>query len=282
MRGKPCQPVSAASLKIIVNGRVRYPDAVVTCTPISRHTPTSSPSRSSCSRCSPTAPGTSTAWPRTPNTGPPRSIQHYVMLEQTAQAATIFSREGEAWTGDVLLTGQVHPRPARDRRRTAARGPLRRHHAAPTGRLTPRAFRAMLRPMPGTLPEPFAGWFAARAGPPRPINSPCWTRAGGRKRPPDRPHWRRQNTRRLPPGLVDLAENPTPRPAHNLHLPPESPGHRHRPQPGPVPSQDMGLPITIEARTGDTPANRRARQNRLPPHPPADHAGKPRRPALPP
>ncbi|MGH7211325.1 MAG: Uma2 family endonuclease, partial [Acetobacteraceae bacterium] len=31
------------------------------------------------------------------------SIQHYVMLEQTSMAATVFSREGQNWVGRLLV-----------------------------------------------------------------------------------------------------------------------------------------------------------------------------------
>jgi len=35
------------------------------------------------------------------------SIQRYVMLEQTRQAATVFSRAGDDWVGHVLTGGAV-------------------------------------------------------------------------------------------------------------------------------------------------------------------------------
>jgi Uma2 family endonuclease len=89
-------------VKIIVAGRVRYPDAVVTYAPLD---PTSdvirdpvlvvevlSPSTQEIDRI-----GKNAEYGATP------SIRHYVMLEQTARAATIFSREGSDWTGRLVL-----------------------------------------------------------------------------------------------------------------------------------------------------------------------------------
>jgi Uma2 family endonuclease len=94
--------VFPSGVKIIVAGRVRYPDAVVTYAPLD---PTSdiirdpvlvievlSPSTQETDRIDKNA-----EYAATP------SIRHYVMLEQTARAATIFSREGADWTGRLVL-----------------------------------------------------------------------------------------------------------------------------------------------------------------------------------
>ena len=101
MRGTPCRAFRG-DLKILVAGRVRYPDAVVTCTPVPRGTDvipepvvvfevfTASTDRIAKNE----------EYRATP------SIQRYVMLEQTRQAATVFSRAGGDWVGHVL-TGSV-------------------------------------------------------------------------------------------------------------------------------------------------------------------------------
>jgi ATP-dependent Lhr-like helicase len=67
------------------------------------------------------------------------------------------------------------------------------------------------------------------------------------------------------PSLVDLAHHPRPG-LHTIYISPLKALATDiaRNLTGPV--QDMGLPITVEARTGDTPANRRARQKIAPPH----------------
>ena len=67
------------------------------------------------------------------------------------------------------------------------------------------------------------------------------------------------------PSLVDLATNPRPG-LHTLYVSPLKALATDIARNLTRPVQDMGLPITIEARTGDTPANRRARQRAAPPH----------------
>jgi ATP-dependent Lhr-like helicase len=67
------------------------------------------------------------------------------------------------------------------------------------------------------------------------------------------------------PSLVDLAENPRPG-LHTIYISPLKALATDIARNLTRPVQDMGLPITIEARTGDTPANRRARQRAFPPH----------------
>ena len=54
------------------------------------------------------------------------------------------------------------------------------------------------------------------------------------------------------------------RAAHALHLAPEGARRRHRAQPR-NPVREMGLPMRLETRTGDTPASKRQRQRRDPP-----------------
>ena len=67
------------------------------------------------------------------------------------------------------------------------------------------------------------------------------------------------------PSLVDLATNPRPG-LHTLYVSPLKALATDIARNLTRPVQDMGLPITIETRTGDTPANRRARQKATPPH----------------
>jgi len=100
LRGGPCR-VFAETVKIEVAGRIRYPDVVVSCSPVT---------------------GTATVLPdpvivfevlsegtyRTDwydKNGEYRdtpSIVRYVMLEQETLHATMFSREGERWVGTLL------------------------------------------------------------------------------------------------------------------------------------------------------------------------------------
>ncbi|MDB5403421.1 MAG: ATP-dependent helicase, partial [Rhodopila sp.] len=67
------------------------------------------------------------------------------------------------------------------------------------------------------------------------------------------------------PSLVDLAQNPRPG-LHTIYVSPLKALATDIARNLTRPVQDMGLSISIEARTGDTPANRRARQKASPPH----------------
>src|ERR1700719_3397918 len=67
------------------------------------------------------------------------------------------------------------------------------------------------------------------------------------------------------PSLIDLAAQPRPG-LHTLYVSPLKALATDIARNLTRPVQEMGLPITIEARTGDTPANRRARQRAAPPH----------------
>jgi Uma2 family endonuclease len=104
LRGKPCQPYGS-ELKIRVADRpIRYPDAIVVCTPVPpRATVVSDPvvifevlgddsatddfvSKNAAYRATP-------------------SVRRYVVLQQTQAAAAVFSRKGEDWVAE-LLTGE--------------------------------------------------------------------------------------------------------------------------------------------------------------------------------
>src|ERR1700692_1965831 len=110
--------------------------------------------------------------------------------------------------------------------------------------------------MAGTLPEPLATRFATRGWVPRPHQMAMLDAArtgdsvlliaptGGGK-----------TLAGFLPSLVDLAE--TPRPGlHTIYISPLKALATDIARNLTRPTQDMGLAITIEARTGDTPANR--------------------------
>ena len=109
LQGRPCRAFRG-DLKILVAGRVRYPDAVVTCTPAPRGTDVVpepvvvfevlSSSTASTDRIAKNEEYRATS-----------SIQRYVMLEQTRQAVTVFSRAGDDWVGQVLTGSVVLPMP---------------------------------------------------------------------------------------------------------------------------------------------------------------------------
>jgi Uma2 family endonuclease len=93
-------------VKILVAGRVRYPDVAVTCSPIDGQSDilpnpvvvfeVLSPSTAAVDRV--TKNGEYAATP---------SIQRYVMLEQVRIGATVFARDGANWVGSVLLDDAI-------------------------------------------------------------------------------------------------------------------------------------------------------------------------------
>jgi Uma2 family endonuclease len=101
----PCR-VFSSNVKILVAGRVRYPDAAVTCSPIDGQSDilpnpvvvfeVLSPSTAAVDRITKNA-----EYAATP------SIQRYVMLEQVRIGATVFARDGTNWVGTVLLDDAV-------------------------------------------------------------------------------------------------------------------------------------------------------------------------------
>ena len=105
LQGKPCRAFRG-DLKIIVAGRVRYPDAVVTCSPVANSADiipdpvvvfeVLSTSTAGVDRIE-----KNEEYRQTP------SITRYVMLEQTRMAATMFARSGDDWAGRVLTAGDV-------------------------------------------------------------------------------------------------------------------------------------------------------------------------------
>ena len=104
LAGTPCRAFRG-DLKIIVAGRVRYPDAVVTCSPVPRGTDivpepvvvfeVLSSSTAKVDRIDKNEEYRQTS-----------SVQRYVMLEQLSQAATVFARTADGgWAGRVV-TGE--------------------------------------------------------------------------------------------------------------------------------------------------------------------------------
>ena len=120
--------------------------------------------------------------------------------------------------------------------------------------------------MTGTLPEPFATWFATQGWTPRPHQLAMLDAATARESALlIAPTGGGKTLAGFLPSLVDLASNPRPG-LHTLYVSPLKALATDIARNLTRPVQDMGLRITIEARTGDTPANRRARQRAAPPH----------------
>jgi len=101
LRGHQCR-VHGSDLKIQVVGRIRYPDAFIVCSPVASgalvvHDPVVvfeilSPSTTDKDHFE-----KNLEYRDTP------SIRRYVMLEQSRQGATVFSRDGNDWVGHVLI-----------------------------------------------------------------------------------------------------------------------------------------------------------------------------------
>jgi Uma2 family endonuclease len=105
LRGSPCRPWGPNS-KIEVQGRIRYPDAYVSCTPVAPDATiiprpvvvfeVLSPTTSRIDRIEKLR-----EYQATP------SIQRYVILEQDGIAAMVFSRHGDEWAVSVLTETDV-------------------------------------------------------------------------------------------------------------------------------------------------------------------------------
>jgi Uma2 family endonuclease len=100
LRGKPCRAFRG-DLKIEAAGRIRYPDAAVTCSPVAQDAdllpdPVVVFEVLSASTASTDRITKNREYQATP------SIRRYVMLEQDRIGATVFARSGDDWIGHVL------------------------------------------------------------------------------------------------------------------------------------------------------------------------------------
>jgi ATP-dependent Lhr-like helicase len=120
--------------------------------------------------------------------------------------------------------------------------------------------------MQGTLPEPFAGWFAGRGWRPRPHQLAMLAAArAGESVLLIAPTGGGKTLAGFLPSLVDLHDNPRPG-LHTLYVSPLKALATDIARNLTAPVMEMALPVSIETRTGDTPANRRARQREAPPN----------------
>ncbi len=100
LAGKPCRPLGP-NVKIIVDGRARYPDALVVCRPVS---PTATIAEDPAIVFEVLSEGTSQTdlidknreYRATP------SIQRYVILQQTHRAAIVFVRRADGWLSEIV------------------------------------------------------------------------------------------------------------------------------------------------------------------------------------
>lgn len=125
-------------------------------------------------------------------------------------------------------------------------------------------------PLTTTLPEPFAGWFAARGWSPRPHQLALLERAqAGRSSLLIAPTGAGKTLAGFLPSLIDLAKHSgdikRPHRLHTLYVSPLKALAVDVLRNLQTPAQEMGLALRIESRTGDTPPARRQRQRAHPP-----------------
>ncbi len=123
---------------------------------------------------------------------------------------------------------------------------------------------------PRALPEPFASWFEARGWRPHAHQLALLAQAGaGRDTLLIAPTGGGKTLAGFLPSLTDLARRPArakPETAiHTLYVSPLKALAVDIARNLAMPVEEMGLPIRLETRTGDTPPARRARQRLLPP-----------------
>jgi Uma2 family endonuclease len=100
LAGKPCRPLGP-NIKIIVDGRTRYPDAFVVCQPVA---PTATIAGDPVVVFEVLSEGSSETdlidknreYRATP------SIQRYVVLQQTHRAAIVFVRREDGWLSEIV------------------------------------------------------------------------------------------------------------------------------------------------------------------------------------
>ena len=115
------------------------------------------------------------------------------------------------------------------------------------------------------LPEPFAGWFAARGWTLHPHQRALLSRAGDPATLLVAPTGGGKTLAGFLPSLVALGTDPAPG-LHTLYVSPLKALAADIRRNLARPAAEMGLPIRIEDRTGDTPGRARARQRVDPPH----------------
>ncbi|MDN5927017.1 MAG: ligase-associated DNA damage response DEXH box helicase [Hyphomicrobiales bacterium] len=130
----------------------------------------------------------------------------------------------------------------------------------------------MAVPPAAALPAPFLKWFAERGWSPRPHQIDLLARAqNGKSVLLIAPTGAGKTLAGFLPSLVDLANRPKRKPGephrgvHTLYISPLKALAVDIERNLGKPVAEMGLPLTMETRTGDTPAHKRQRQKLAPP-----------------
>ncbi|BBK38018.1 DNA ligase-associated DEXH box helicase [Allostella sp. ATCC 35155] len=118
---------------------------------------------------------------------------------------------------------------------------------------------------PALLPEPFRAWFAARGWSPHAYQLAMVEAAtAGDSALLIAPTGGGKTLAGFLPSLIELAAAPAPG-LHTLYISPLKALAVDVQRNLQAPIAELGLPVTVETRTGDTPASRRARQRLRPP-----------------
>ncbi|MBP0437374.1 ligase-associated DNA damage response DEXH box helicase [Tianweitania sediminis] len=127
--------------------------------------------------------------------------------------------------------------------------------------------------LPARLPEPFLRWFAKKGWAPRPHQLDLLGRAqAGRSVLLIAPTGAGKTLAGFLPSLTDLAERPKKKPGepgrgvHTLYISPLKALAVDIERNLTTPVTEIGLPVTLETRTGDTPQFKRQRQKLAPPN----------------
>ncbi len=116
------------------------------------------------------------------------------------------------------------------------------------------------------MPAAFSGWFAARGWRPRPHQLDCLAAArAGRSHLLIAPTGGGKTLAGFLPSLIDICENGSNGKLHTLYISPLKALAVDIARNVERPVAEMRLGVSIEARTGDTPAHRRQRQKYSPP-----------------
>ena len=100
LAGKPCRPLGP-NVKIIADGRVRYPDALVVCRPLS---PSATVAEDPVVVFEVLSEGSSETdlIEKNREYRATASIRRYVVLQQTHRAAIVFARHADGWLSEII------------------------------------------------------------------------------------------------------------------------------------------------------------------------------------
>ena len=100
LQGGPCR-IIGSEVKIAAAGSIRYPDAFVVCTPVPRGTFVITDPLIVFEILSPST-ATVDQFEKNREYRATPSIRRYIILEQAAPAATVYSRAGDLWVADFV------------------------------------------------------------------------------------------------------------------------------------------------------------------------------------